>query len=77
MEDAIRSLDCGEIKPGGWTMRVPEQPGLRARTDDEMDRLLRPPPPAWLEPLAELVATRLRPVVRAEVRAALKGGGRV
>jgi hypothetical protein len=69
MEDAIRSLDCGEIKPGGWTMRVPEQPGLRARTDDERDKAPAPSPPAWLEPLAELVANKLRPVVRTEVRA--------
>jgi hypothetical protein len=82
LEDAVAALDAGEVKPGG--IEIPafsEQPGFRELTPEAIDaladRLFRPPPPPWLEPLAELVAAKLGPVVRTEVRAALKGGGRV
>ena len=53
--------------------------GFQARSEDELDRMLRPPAPAespplpgWAEPWAELLAEKLEPVVRAEIRAALK-----
>lgn len=77
LDDAITGLDNGEIKRG-QTVSFPDT-GVRALPDELVDRMFHPPspPPPWLEPLAELVAEKLRPVVRAEVRAALKGGGRV
>jgi hypothetical protein len=45
---------------------------LPAELVDRVAERFAPGPPAWLEPLAELVAARLEPVVRAEVRAALE-----
>jgi hypothetical protein len=47
--------------------------------DATADRIFRPPPPPpppWLEPLAELVVEKLKPVVRAEVRSALRAEAR-
>ena len=75
LDDAIAGLDNGEIRPG-QTVPFPDT-GVRALPDELVDRMFHPPPPpsAWLEPLAELVAEKLRPVVRTELRAALKGGG--
>ncbi len=77
LDDAIAGLDSGEIE-SGQTVPFPDT-GVRALPDELVDRMFQPrsPPPAWLEPLAELVADKLGPVVRTEVRAALKGGGRV
>jgi hypothetical protein len=82
LEGAVAALDAGEVKPAGLEIPAfPDQPGFRELTPEAIDaladRLFRPPPPPWLEPLAELVADKLRPVVRSEVGAALKGGGRV
>jgi hypothetical protein len=74
--DAIAGLDNGEIAPGE-TVPFPDT-GVRALPDELVDRMFQPPSrPPWLEPLAELVAEKLRPVVRTEVRAAWKRGGRV
>jgi hypothetical protein len=78
LDDAIAGLDNGEIM-AGQTVPFPDT-GVRALPDELVDRMFQPPsppPPPWLEPLAELVADKLSPLVRAEVRAALKGGGRV
>jgi hypothetical protein len=80
LEDAVAALDAGEVKPGGLEIPAfPDQPGFRELTPEAIDALadglFRPPPPPlpdWLEPLAELVAEKLKPVVRAEVRAAMK-----
>ena len=50
--------------------------GVRALPDELVDRIFNRPPPSppdWLEPLAALVAEQLKPVMRAEIRAALKG----
>ena len=50
--------------------------GVRALPVELVERICHrpaPSPPAWLEPLAELVAEQLKPVIRSEVRAALKG----
>jgi hypothetical protein len=44
---------------------------LPAELVDLVAERLAPGPPAWLAPLAKLVAARLEPVVRAEIRAAL------
>jgi hypothetical protein len=76
VNDALAALDAGEVKPAG--LALTDQPGFRELTaeavDAMADRLFRPPPlppPDWLEPLAELVVEKLKPVVRAEVRSAL------
>jgi len=73
-EDAIAALDGGEIEPG-MTIRVPDT-GVRALPDELVERIFHRPPPSppdWLEPLAELVAEKLEPAIRAEVRAGLEG----
>jgi hypothetical protein len=75
--DAIAALDCGEIQPGGPTVSLPDS-GVRAFPDELVERIFHPPPsppPEWLESLAELVAEKLKPVARAEVRAALRSKG--
>jgi hypothetical protein len=78
LDDAIAGLDSGAIAPG-QTVPFPDT-GVRALPDELVDRMFQPAspsPPAWLEPLAELVADELGQVVRAELRAALRRGGRV
>ena len=67
LEDAVAALDAGEVKPDGLeTAAFPDQPGFRELTPEAIDaladRLFRPPPPLpdWLEPLAELVAEKLK-----------------
>jgi hypothetical protein len=81
--DAIAALDCGEIQPGGPTITVPET-GVRAFPDELVDRICPPPqragePPAWLVAQAEVIAEatieKLKPLIRAEVRAALRSKG--
>jgi hypothetical protein len=71
--DAVAALDSGDC-PATQTMTAPDT-GARGMSDEQVERMLRPPappPPPWLEPLAELVAEQLRPVVKAEVRAAMR-----
>ena len=72
-EDAIAALDGGEI--GYVTFPFPDT-GVRALPAELVDRIFHrrdPSSPAWLDSLAELVAEKLKPVIRSEVRAALKG----
>jgi len=81
MADAIAGLDRGEIQPGGPVVQVPDA-GVRAFPDDLVERICPPPatgppePPAWLLAQAEVIAqatvAKLRPVIRAEVREALR-----
>jgi hypothetical protein len=88
MEEAIRLLDSGEVKP----RRIP-WPGVhpdtaaayKAPSDEEIDRMFgrnQPPPdeppplPSWAAPWAELIAAQLKPIIRAEVRAALRAEAR-
>jgi hypothetical protein len=71
MNDALAALDAGEVEPGGLTVAFPDT-GVRALPDELVERMFHPPLPPWLEPLAELVAEKLKPVVRTEVRAALR-----
>ena len=71
-EDAIAALDGGEI----GHVTFPFAANVRALPDELVDRICHPPapsPPAWLDSLAELVAEQLKPVIRSEVRAALRG----
>jgi hypothetical protein len=80
LNDAIAALDAGEVKPARLEIpALPDQPGFRELTaeavDAMADRLFRPPPPSppvWLAEVAAIVAEELKPVVRAEVRGALK-----
>jgi hypothetical protein len=75
--DAIAALDGGAINPAAG-VEFPDT-GVRAFPDELVDRIFHPPPslpPEWLESLAELVAEKLKPVVRAEVRAALRYGAK-
>jgi hypothetical protein len=75
LDDAIAGLDSGQIRR--QTLQFPDT-GVRALSAELVDRISNPPPPPpppWLEPLAELVVKKLKPVVRAEVRAALKKTG--
>jgi hypothetical protein len=85
--EAIAALDCGEIKPGGPTVSLPDA-GVRALPDELVDRICRPPQPAGEPPaclvaqaqvIAEATVAELKPLIRAEcdraVRAALRKGG--
>ena len=82
LNDAIAALEAGEIQPPhlSWPGVHPDGVvGFQAPSEDELDRMLRPLPPAeppplpgWAERWAELLAEKLKPVVRAEIRAALK-----
>ena len=82
LNDAIAALEAGELQPAqlAWPGVHPDAvAGFQARSEDELDRMLRPPPPTeppplpgWAEAWAELLSEKLKPVVRAEIRAALK-----
>ena len=82
--DAIAALDSGEIQPGGPTVSLPDA-GVRALPDELVERICPPPqaagePPAWLvaqaEVIAEATVAKLKPLIRAEVRAALSAANR-
>ena len=65
--DAIVALDTGEFPPL-CTMTVPDT-GIRALSDEVVERMFAPAAdPPWLDRLAELVAEKLTPAIRAEVR---------
>jgi hypothetical protein len=82
--DAIAALDSGEIQPGGAVQWFPDS-GVRALPDELVERICPPPqpgrePPAWLvtqaQVIAEATVAKLKPLIRAEVRAALKAEAR-
>jgi hypothetical protein len=83
--DAIVGLDSGEIQPGGPTVSLPDA-SVRAFPDELVDRICPPPatgapePPAWLLAQAEVIAQatvkKMRPVIRAEIRAELRKGAK-
>jgi hypothetical protein len=85
MADAIAGLDSGEIQPGGPTLTLPDT-AVRALPDELVDQICPPPstgvsePPAWLLAQAEVIAgatvEKMKPLIRAEVRAALRAEGR-
>ena len=64
--DAIAALDSGEFPPA-WTMTVPDS-GVRALPDELVERMFHPASPPWLDQLAELVAEKVKPMLRAEAR---------
>ena len=86
LDDAIAVLDAGEVQSPSvsWPGVHPDAlVGFQAPSEEEIDRMLHPPPaseppplPGWAEPWAELLAEKLKPVVRAEVRAALRAEAR-
>jgi hypothetical protein len=64
---AIATLDTGEFPPQ-FTMTVPDT-GIRALPDEVVEKMFAPTAdPPWLDRLAELVAEKLKPAIRAEVR---------
>jgi hypothetical protein len=80
LDDAIAGLDSGEIQPGGPTVSLPDA-SVRAFPDELVDRICSPPqppgePPTWLLAQADVIATatveKMKPLIRAEVRAALR-----
>jgi hypothetical protein len=82
MADAIAGLDSGEIQPGDPTLTLPDA-GIRAFPDELVDRMFpkpNPEPPAWLLAQAEVIAQatvkKMRPVIRAEIRAELRKGAK-
>jgi hypothetical protein len=78
--DAIAALDSGAINPAAG-VEFPD-PGVRAIPDELVDQICPPPatgpaqPPAWLLAQADVIARatvqKLKPLIRAEVRAALR-----
>jgi hypothetical protein len=85
MADAVAGLDSGEITPGGATVALPDA-GVRALPDELVDQICPSPstgvsePPAWLLAQADVIAAatveKLKPLIRAEVRAALRAEAR-
>ena len=80
--DAIAALDSGAINPATG-VEFPDS-GVRAFSDELVDRICPPPagpePPPWLlaqaEVIAQATAKKMRPVIRAEVRAELRKAAR-
>ncbi len=82
LNDAIAMLDAGEVQPDprSWPGLHPDAlVGFQARSEEEIDRMLHPPPateppplPGWAEPWAAQIAALLTPIIRREIRAALK-----
>jgi hypothetical protein len=70
---AIGFLESDEYTAGARrfeaSMDSPDT-GVRAFPDELVDRMFNREPelPPWLEPLAELVAEKLKPTIRAELR---------
>ena len=82
MHDAVARLDSGNINPGGADF---PDAGVRALPDELVDRVCPlpqegpPEPPPWLLAQAEVIAAatveKLKPLIRTEVRAALRSKG--
>ncbi len=77
--DALAALDSGAINPAAG-VEFPAS-GVRALPDELVDRICPPPrpagePPAWLLAQADVIAgatvDKLKPLIRVEVRAALR-----
>jgi hypothetical protein len=83
LEDAVAALDSGAINPAAG-VEFPDS-GVRALPDELVDRICPPPqpagePPAWLVAQAQVIAAatveKLKPLICAEVRAALRAEAR-
>jgi hypothetical protein len=86
IDDAVAMLDAGEVRPPSvsWPGVHPDAlVGFHAQNEEEIDQMLHPPPsteppplPAWAEPWAAAIAAQLKPILRAEVRSALRAEAR-
>ncbi len=86
LNDAIAMLDAGEVQPDlrSWPGVHPEAlVGCQAPSEEEIDRMLHPPPPTeppplpgWAEPWAAEIAALLTPIIRREIRAAVRAEAR-
>jgi hypothetical protein len=79
--DAIAGLDSGAIEPGGLTVTLPSS--AAALPDELVERMFPKPspgPPPWLLAQADVIAQatvdKLKPLIRAEVRAELRKGAK-
>jgi hypothetical protein len=86
LNDAMAMLDAGELQPAlrSWPGVHPDAlVGFQAPSEEEIDRMLHPPPateppplPGWAEPWAVEIAALLTLIIRREVRAALRAEAR-
>ncbi len=83
LDDAVAMLDAGDVKPpsAAWGVHPDAVVGLRALSEEEMDRMLgrnqpEPEPPALPESWAAAIAAQLKPIIRAEIRSALRAEAR-
>ncbi len=85
LNDAIAMLDAGEVQADRhWPGVHPDAlVGFQVPSEEEIDQMLHPPaatgPPAlpgWAEPWAAEIAALLTPIIRREIRAALRAEGR-
>ena len=84
LNDAIARLDSGDV--GARSTMVLPDTGVRALPDELVDRVCpplvdgQPAPPPWLvaqaEVIAEATVEKMKPLIRAEVRAALRAADR-
>jgi hypothetical protein len=77
--DALALLDSGNFKPAGYDF---PDTGVRALPDELVDCACPPPstgPPPWLlaqaEVIAQVTVEKMKPLIRAEIRAALRSKG--
>jgi hypothetical protein len=86
LNDAMAMLEAGEVQPDlrSWPGVHPDAlVGCQAPSEEEIDRMLHPAPaaeppplPGWAEPWAVEIAALLTPIIRREVRAALRAEAR-
>jgi hypothetical protein len=82
LDDAIAMLDAGEVQPDlrSWPAVHPDAlVGFQPLNEEEIDQLLHPPAsteppplPGWAEPWAAQIAALLTPIIRREIRAAVR-----
>jgi hypothetical protein len=79
-------LEAGEVQPElrAWPGVHPDAlVGFQVSSEEEIDRMLHPPPaseppplPGWAEPWAAEIVALLTPIIRREIRAALRAEAR-
>jgi hypothetical protein len=77
LERAVEDIESGKVA-ATWGASFPDH-GVRPLPDELLDKMVHPPPPPlppWLDELAKLVAEKLKPIIRREIRAALRSRGR-
>jgi hypothetical protein len=86
LDDAIGMLDAGEVQSPSvsWPGVHPDAlVGFQVPSEEEIDRMLHPPAatespplPGWAEPWAAEIAALPTPIIRREVRSALRAEAR-